>query len=200
MKILIGIFFILILAFLTLKLKINVKWIEKEKNSLKIKFNINLGLYFAGIIKILAISLKEDGVHFLCFRFPYNIVKMDKDSMKILKDFPVFKMLKSLNLKLEQLYFDLELGCEDMIFTTFSVFAISTIVSILFAQQAKQISPKKFHYQIAPVYNTNTLRFRISTKICVKISNLLKILSSLQKYRKIKKQNKISMKKVPIKI
>ena len=200
MKLLIGIFLGLILAFLTSKLKINIRYLKKEKNSFKIKFNVNLGLYLFGFIKILGISLKEDGVHFLCFRFPYNKMKIDTDSMKILKEFSIWNFLKSLKIRFEKFHLNLKIGTEDMMFTVFLVFALSTFLSILSAKNRKQINLKKFYYKITPIYQVNQLSFEASSQISIQIWNILKSLKTLSESTNEKKEHKVHGKKVPLKI
>ncbi len=198
MKILISIFFILIIGIFTSKFKVNTIYLEKQKNSLNIKFNIKLSFYLFGIIPIIGIQFKEDGIYFLCFKFPYKLLKIEKDSLKILKDFSVINFLKSLHLKLDQLNINLKIGSEDMILTVFSVFAISTFLSILSAKHRKQINLKQYHYKITPIYNTNILSFQISSKLSIKTYHLIKAFRSASKSNK--KDNQIHIKKVPVKI
>lgn len=200
MKVLIGIFLGLILAFLTSKFKINIRYLNKEKHSFSVKFNVNLGIYLFGFIKILGISLKEDGMHFLCFRFPYNKMKIDADSMKILKEFSVWNFLKSLKIKLEKFNLNLKIGTEDMMLTVFLVFALSTFLSILSAKARKQINLKNYYYKITPIYEVNQLSFLFSSQISIKIWNILKSLKSLNETANEKKEYKVHVKKVPLKI
>lgn len=200
MKVWIGIFVGLILAFLTSKLKMNIKYLEKNKNMLKIHFNINLGLYLFGFIKILGISFKEDGIYFLFFQFPYNKMKIDADSVKILKEFSVWNFLKSLQIKLEKFHLNLEIGTEDMMLTVFLVFALSTFLSIFSAKNKKQINSKKYYYKITPIYQTNHLSFELSSKISIRIWNLLKSLKSVNESTNDKEEHNVHGKKVPIKI
>lgn len=198
MKILISIFFILIIGIFTSKFKVNTIHLEKQKNSLNIKFNIKLGFYLFGIIKTIGIQFKEDGIYFLCFKFPYNTLKIDKDSMKLIKDFSVINFLKSLHLKIDQLNINLKIGSEDMILTVFSVFVISTFLSILSAKHRKQINLKQYYYKITPIYNTNVLTFQISSKFSMKTYHLIKAFISASKANK--KDNQIHVKEVPVKI
>ncbi len=200
MKLLIGIFFSLILAFLTSKLKINVLYLQKEKNSFPISFKVKIGFYLFGFVKLFGIIFQEDGFHVLCFSFPYNKLKIDQDSIKILKDFSVVDFFKLLNMKLDKLNFQLKIGSEDMILTVFSVFAISTFLSILSAKNRKQINLKNFYYKITPVYHTNLLDFKISLKISIKISHIIRTLSFIKKRPKQTKDYHFHIRKVPIKI
>lgn len=199
MKIWISIFFILIIGIVTSKFKINTVNLQKEKNSFKIKLNIKLGFYLFGFIKIVSLQFKEDGIYFLFFRFPYKLLKIEKDSLKILKDFSVINFLKSLHIKLDQLNVNLKIGSEDMILTVFSVFAISTFLSILSAKNRKQINLKHYYYKITPIYHTNVLSFQISSKISINTYHLIKAFPSASKSNKSRKEYQIHVKKVPLK-
>lgn len=200
MKIWIGIFLIFVLVIITSKLKINIKYLKKEKNEFKVRFDINLGWYLFGFCKIFGISLKEDAVYFLWFKIPYNTMKIEKDSIKMLKDVSVWDFFKSLKLRLEQLKIHLKIGCEDAMLTVFSVFAISTFLSILLARNAKQINQNNYYYQITPIYNANAFQFEICSQISIQTFNLLKAFHAMNRREKDKKVCQIHVKKVPIKI
>lgn len=200
MKIWLGIFLGLILIMLATHLKINVMYLTKQKKSLKIHFKINFGLYLFGLIKIAGISLKEDGIHFLCFKFPYNKMKIDKDSMKVLKDFSISNLLKSLHLKLEQFHLNLKIGTEEMMLTMFFVFAISTFLSILLAKNCKPTKSKNYDYKITPVYNQNQLSFEFSSKISMKTFHVIQMLILIKQNIKKKKEKNVQTKRVLIKI
>ena len=200
MKILISIFFVVMIGILASKFKINIVYLEKEKNSFKMRFEIRIGLYLFGVIKIFGMKFKEDGMYFLSFRFPYNKLKIDKDSMKILKDFSIIDLLKSFHLRLDKLNLNLKIGSKDMILTVFSVFAISTFLSILSAKNRSQINLKNYYYKITPIYNTNLLSFQISTKISINTYNIIQALISANQSAKNRKQYRMHIKKVPLKL
>lgn len=200
MNILISIFFALILIFLVSKVKINIKHLQKYQKSLKIHFNVNLGVYLFGFIKIFGVTLKEDGIHFLFFRFPYNKIKIDKKSIKTVKEFSIIDILKSLNLKLDKFYINLNIGTENVMLTVFTVFIISTFLSIVSSKNRKQINFKNYYYKITPIYNSNEFIFYTSMQISIKILNIIKTLVSINKNTKKRKQYNFHINKSPIKI
>ena len=162
MRQLICIFFVVILVYMTSKLKINIQSLTKQENSLKIKFRVNVGIYLLGVIKVFGISFKEDGIHFLFFKISYREMKIDQ---KMVKEISVWKLLKSLHPKFEQFAFHLKIGSEDVMLTVFSVFAISTFLSMVSAQNRKQINQKNYCYEIMPIYGKNALSFQASSQI-----------------------------------
>lgn len=198
MKILICIFFVLLVTFFTSKIKIKIRYLEKDANSFSIKFNINLGLYVFGFVKILGVTLQEDAIHFLFLCIPYSKMKIDRESMKIVKEIPVLDCLELLHLKLDKLNLELKIGSEDMILTVFSVFAISTFLSIVSAQNRKKINLKNYYYKITPIYNTNLLSIELSSQISIKILNIVRLFQFLKKQPN--KECQVHVKKVPLKI
>ena len=173
MKILISVVVVFFLIIWTSKIKINIEYLNNQNNIRKIKFNINIGIYWLGLIKILGVSLKEDGMKILFFKFRYTKIKLNKAKMKNIKKDIVIEILKKL--KLEKLKLNVSLGIEDIGLTVFLTFVISTFLSILPAIKNKQINLKNYYYTVMPVYNRNTFDFDISAKFSIKLINLVKL-------------------------
>lgn len=188
MKIWLGVFLGLILIILATHLKINVIYLTKQRKSFKIQFHVNVGLYLFGVIKIAGISFKEDGIYFLGFTLPYNKIKIHKDSIKILKDFSINNLLKSLHLKLEQFHLNFKIGTEEMMLTVFLVFVISTFLSILLSKSCNPMKIKNYDYKITPVYNQNYLSFEFSSKISMKTFHVIQMLTSIKQNAKKKER------------
>ena len=197
MKILISIFLCVILIFITSKMKMNIKYLLKNPRSFKIKFNINIGLYLFGIIKIFGVSLKDDGIHILIFKFPYPKIKLNKISVKKL---PMKEIFEKLDVKIEEFNLEASIGAENTMLTVFSIFAISTLLSIFSAKNRKNINMKKYYYKLIPVYNSNFLKFETSSKISLKIRNIVKVLLLKNKKSHNEKNYKINIKTTSLKI
>lgn len=188
MKILVGIFLVLCLSLITSKFKINVVSLQKERCSKKVDFDVNIGLYLLGIVKILSIHLKKEGIYFFGWSIPYKNLQMNNFKMKDLKITSILEFLKILDFKLNEFKIDLKIGTEDVLFTVFSVFAISTFLSVFFAKNRKKVNQKKCNYCIVPVYNSNELSFRISLKLSLNMVNFIKVFF-IQKQNLQVKQN-----------
>ena len=195
MKLGIIIFLIFILLLLTSKIKINVVSFEKKKGSFALKFQVKLGFYLFGWIKILGISGKEEGIHFLGFQIPYRNMKIDK---KMIQEVSILSILKSLSFQVDELEMKLKIGTEDMILTVFSVFAISTFFSVLLGKYSHPKKQRKCHYQVMPVYGKNELSFVFSSKISISLFHFLQTFWRIKKMAKSKK--KIHLKNIPLKI
>ena len=97
-----------------------------------------------------------------------------------------------LKIKLDKFHFNLQIGTEDIMLTVFFVCVISTMLSILSAQNAKSINLKNYDYQIAPIYNKNALSFRNSSQISFSIPRLFKTIALLKKQNKLKQENHLN--------
>jgi len=167
MKIFISIFLILILGFLTSKIKINVI-------SLK---NVRIEFYIFGIIKIYGFKLTDKK-------------KLKKEKFQFLKSVFILDFFKILNIKLEKLRVKLEIGTDDVMLTVFLVTFISTFFSII-----SSINNKKYYYNITPVYNKVKLNYEVSAKISINTVNIIKAYKFMNK-NKILEDNNINKKRI----
>lgn len=174
MKILISIFFVVFLILVTSKVKINILSLQKDRSSKKVDFDVNVGFYLLGIIKILSIHLRKEGIYFWGWSIPYKNLQMDNLKMKDFKMTSVLEFLKILDFKLNEFKVDLKIGTEDVLFTIFSVFAISTFLSLFFAINRKKVNRRNCYYHVMPIYNSNELSFRISLKLSINMMNFIK--------------------------
>lgn len=184
MKIFISILVILFLIIFTSRIKVNVISSKKATKGEKIQFKVNLGIYLFGIIKIFGINFKQDGVYFLFFSMPYSKIKINKNELQILKEYSILDSAKLLDLKVNKFYLDLKIGSEEMMLTVFSVFAISTLVSIFLAKHSKGTKRKNYYYKITPMYNVDILEFEISAQVSLKLINFIKNLIATNKNKK----------------
>lgn len=192
MKILISIFFVVFLLLITSKVKIKVVSLQKERNSKKIDFDVNLGFYLLGFIKVVNIHLKKDGIYFLCWSIPYQNLKMTNLKVKDFKILAILEILKILKVQLNEFKIDLKIGTEDVLLTVFSVFAVSTFLSIFFAKNRKKVNPKNYYYHVVPIYNSNELSFKLSLKLSINMIDFVKVfLVQKQKLRENKDLKKV---------
>lgn len=191
MIIFISIFFILYIMFFTSKLKITIKNCQKDKLNFKIKFNINIGIYVFGIVKICEISLDEKCIKILCFNIPYQKLDLKKMNMKNTDFKKIKKSFSKLNLKIDKFNFDLNIGCEEIAVVTFLTFLISSLFSLVLCKFGNF---KNCYYKINPVYNANLLEFKLQSVISVRLINIVILAVNIRK-NKSKKKMSLSMKK-----
>lgn len=192
MKILISIFFVVFLLLITSKVKIKVVSLQKERKSKKIDFDVNLGFYLLGFIKVVNIHLKKDGIYFLCWSIPYQNLHMTNLKVKDFKILAILEILKILKVQLNEFKMDLKIGTEDVLLTVFSVFAVSTFLSIFFTQNRKKVNSKNYYYHVVPIYNSNELSFKLSLKLSINMINFVKVfLVQKQKLRENKDLKKV---------
>ncbi len=201
MKILISILLIGLVLIVTSKIKIHVISLKKEKKLSKTDFNIKLGWYILGVVKIAGITLKKDGIHFGKLTIPYGKVKIQNMEMRNWKEISFWDVFKMLDLKFRELEIDVGIGTESVMLTIFSVFVISTFLSIFSARNSEKVDQEKFYYKVSPIYQSNELRFDISAKIEMTLIRFIKVLMYINREAKNKEINKIHIKqKSPLEI
>lgn len=191
------VFFIL---FFNSHLKLNLKYLEKHSFTSKLKFDVNIGLYLFGFIKLFGLNFKEDGIHFLFCKIPYKKIEIDKNNIKSMKKYTAKDSFKYLNPKIEKMNLKLNIGVEDVRFTVFFVFVFSTFLSVVTAKYRTQINMKNYNYEIISNYNVNTLNFKFSFKISEKVVNLARTLILLNKIRKNEKIHEKYITRKPLQI
>ena len=155
-------FLIIIIVICTLKIRINFKDIQisninenREKTKLEHNYYIEFEIFILNIIKIAKIKFDNRKMNKAINRMKYKIedfgikreIKKDiKNRRQLLKAF------KHLNLKLEKLNFNLEIGTDGIVSTIGIFTVISTIVPILIRNNANKVQ-----YKILPIYNTGNV-------------------------------------------
>lgn len=208
-------FFVVFLTFLVLgiyfsKLKIVVKKIEFEMNE-KVKskkdYEIKVGIYLFGIIKVFGIVLEENNLRFLNFKIPYRKLKrtkiynemIKKDAIeldnKILKD-----KIRILDMKFEKLNLNMKFGTDSTLITSFLTFIVSTLVSFVIQKSVTKYKPNKHKFIITPMYeNRNSIKIFLELIASFKLRNIIKVLydlNNLSKNEHIK--HKIKFKEIKI--
>lgn len=184
MKIFIFLLVVFIFLFFSSTIKLNVKNLEKRNFSSSVKFNINLGVYLFGIIKLIGVTFKEDGIYFLFFKIPYKKIEFEKISFKKIKKYRAKENLKNLKWQIERMNLNLKIGLEEVGITVFLVFFISIFFSIFSAKYNKQINMKNYIYKINPNYNENSIEIKFSFIVSIKILNIIKTTINFKKNTK----------------
>ncbi len=208
-------FFVIFLIFFILgiyfsKLKIIVNKMEFEMNgNVKSKedYEIKIGIYLFGIIKIFGIVLAENSLRFLNIKIPYRKIKrtkiynemIKKDAIdfdrKLLKD-----KIKNLSMKFEKINLNMKFGTDSTLITSFLTFIVSTLISFLIQKSVTKYKPNKHKFIITPMYeNRNSIKIFLELIASFKLRNIIKVLydlNNLSKNEHIK--HKIKFKEIKI--
>ena len=93
------------------------------------------------------------------------------------------RALKYLNLKIDELEFDLKIGLADSFFTSIIVGIIWTLISILIARNEKEYINK--NYSIKPEYNENPLiKIKLNCIINIKMIHIINVIYMLRKKKR----------------
>ena len=188
----------LTLGFIFSKVKINIKQLEitnidKEFN---IKYKINIGIYLYGILKIFGLNIFEDRLEFLGKRIKYSNIKKLNIYKNIcsnnLKNNIKISELKIIEPKIKKLDLKLDLGFENVLLTSFMIFAISTVLSFAVKNSVRKYNPKKYKYIIKPHYRCpNIINLHANSIITVNTVHIIHVLSNYKK-RSVMKNERTS--------
>lgn len=192
------------------KLKIVVNSLEFEMNG-KVKaknnYQIRVGLYLYGKLKIIGITFEEDKIKFLNFSITYKNLKQTKFFQNMIRkdaielDKQVLKdNIKLLSMRFEKVNLNVRLGTESTLITSFLTFAISTAISFILQKGITKYNPNKHKFIITPLYeNRDNIAVYLDLIASFKFVNIVKVLFELNKLSKNEHiKNKFEFKEIKI--
>ena len=170
---------------------INFKFISLNKRHINKEYKFVLKLYILGKIPILKINITKTKLEKQ--KIKEKIEKIDmkaiQDKVKVDKNF--FKAIKKINLKIEKLNLNMEIGTENATLTSVIVPAISTIIAIYLRKKIKNYENQTFIIQ--PVYqNQNLINIYISGIFEIKMIHIIDMLYMLNKKGEVKNYERTS--------
>lgn len=162
-----------------------------NSNQLEFSYLIYLGLYLGGKIKIIEVTLDKTKI-----KNSKLFCKMKNQNMiKEMSKMDIFENLKVLKLNVESFKLDLQLGTENVIFTTYAVAIISTVISILIGIKIKNYNKEQHYFKVSPIFNKNTIDLRFESIIYLKKAHIIRIIYKELKRRSDKKNERTSNRK-----
>lgn len=189
---------LLILGLIFSKIKINVKKLYfnlPRKQFQKNEYWIDVGVYLFGKVKIFGIEFQDNLVKIMGLKITDKTIKNSRFYKNIakpeIKEFDkkiLIENVKKIYVKFEKLNLDLSLGTDSTLVTSFLIFAVSTVISLIVKKGVTKYNPRKHKFKITPKYeNYNVLNINLDCVISLKTSNIVRILLYLNK---ISKQNR----------
>ena len=185
---------ILLLCFSTIRINVNkLKLSNIDSNyGENIKdYSINISMRLFNKIKWLSVNLNDKKIKKI-----QNKMNMQKIDFKKLKgDFKLddIKLLKEI--KIEIAYLDLlaRIGVDDVVTTSFIIFAITMIISLLLPHVIEEYKDKKYNYKILPLYlNRNAYEIKLDCIIEVKMVHIINIVYVFLKKRRVDRNERTS--------
>lgn len=168
----------------------NVNKVDGKK--LKKDFCIYLGLYLFGRIKLVNIKITDERLERISkkLKIKDKIEKLDLETLK--RNFKLDKetmyMLKEIKIKISKFNLSLEIGTENVIFTSMLITFISTIVSVFLSRILEKEAIENSQYQISSIYcNKNLLKINLNCIIHVKMVHIMYIMFHLLKKGRVNK-------------
>ena len=181
--ILIAVFIIIVLS--TIKFEIvdfelsNIIQITPKNYKIKLSFylfgKIKLSFYLFGKIKLFYFKLNSERARKMYSKM--NIEKFDIEKGRKLLTIKNINILKKLNIRLDYLDLELDLGLEDVILTTELITLISIVISNILPHIISKYIPNKYRYKIMPIYiNKNAYYIKLNCIFQLKIVHIINII------------------------
>lgn len=188
------IFFLIILSTLKIEIKdaevsnINDKY-ENKQNTIRSKigkkYKIKISLLFLNKIKYISINLNYKKIQELKSKINFNKINIKKIEKEF--EWSDFKELIEIKPNISYMNLNIKLGIDDVLFTTYLIPIISTIISIFLPLVVEKNSRNKVNYIIKPIYNNgNIYDVKINIGLKIKIIKVVNAIYKIYKKRKIK--------------
>lgn len=145
------------------------------------KYKIIFELYFLGKIKIFCIKLNNKRLRKIYTNRKIEEIDLNKVKQTIPINKETFKIIKSLNVKIESLKLEINIGIEDAIITSYTVAIIASLLSIMLPHLVKKEDIKKVKYEIKPIYNTLMFNLSLDSIISIKVVHIIYVIYNLVK-------------------
>ena len=187
-----AIFFLIILSTLKVEIKdaevSNINDKNKQsttKSKIGKKYKIKISLLFLNKIKYISINLNYKKIQELKSKINFskiNIKKIEKEF-----EWSNFKEIIEIKPNISYMNLNIKLGIDDVLFTTYLIPIISTIISIFLPLVVEKNSRNKVNYIIKPIYNNgNIYDVKINIGLKIKIIKVVNAIYKIYKKRKIK--------------
>lgn len=177
---------LLVLVFaLTTTIKINIRNLEisneKQTENIIKDMDVEISLYVLNKLRIYAKTVNKFKLEGIKSSKSLEKIKSKYITNKKSKDLKAgIGAFKNLKIKLQELNLEIYLGTEDVILTSFLIFAVSTAISIFLSKAIVKFDEKKYRYLILPKYNNeNSIKIILKGILEIKLVNIINILFKL---------------------
>lgn len=184
------------------KIKINVKNLNFEMSrneKCKNNFCINFGIFLYGKIKISSVNFENNNIKVFGRKINieklkegYLLERIKKIKMQEINKKEAISSFKNMSLKFEQFNLNLDLGTDSTLITSFLIFVIATIVSLIVKKGVTKYNPNKHSFTITPRYeNCNLIKLDLNFILSLETRNIIKTIFYFNKIsKKEEKANK----------
>ncbi len=159
----------LLVVFSSIQIKIDNLNGYIDSNKKEIDFKIFLIFKLLGFIKLFKIKIKKNSIK---NKNLFNIKKLIKTNTRKKDISNKIKSIKRLDINVEKINLNLDIGIEDAAITAISIGILSSIISTLFERYLNITTYKK--WRIQPIYGEeNILKFDINCIINLKLLHII---------------------------
>lgn len=169
------IFTILLLSKLQIEIK-NLKIGNKEENKgrIKDKYEVKITLYFLKKIPILWFRLNDKRIRKIS-----NSKQLEKIDLKAIEKNIKFnketlEIIKNIKIKISKLNLRIDLGTEDVIFTSYLIAFIASLIGLILPHIVQKNKINNCKYIVNPIYqNRNIYHVNLDSIISIKIVHII---------------------------
>lgn len=193
-------FLVILLVIRYSSIRISIINLEIATNSKDIinDYEFEFGIYFFSKIRIIKFTINEKRIKELQnSKFIKKVSKVNFEKItrklekrienKILYNYKNYNILNIIKILLKEIKpdiskfkFDLKIGFEDIMITTYAIPIISTLISFFLKLTVKDLNlenkKREYYYKIEPIYNKNIINLRLNCIINVKIVHIINII------------------------
>lgn len=190
---------LLIVVLMLSVIKIDVRELKVDsgkKSEWLEELHIYLQLYFLGKIKIGQISINKNKLKKIPIdKLKEKMKQIDIKELEMSKfeKQEIKKAVKELQINVEKINLEMNVGVDDMMLTTVIVTLISVGIGILLPHVVKKYVPENYYYKIMPIYtNQNKIKIDFKCIICTKVVHIIYVIYILIKMRRVKNNERTS--------
>lgn len=125
-------------------------------------------------------------VNIIIYKNKMNLNKMiNKAFSRSIKDYKKYvNIVKNSEYKIEELKIGIDIGADDVILTTFGVFILSNIISILTLYLNDKMNHQNVKYFVRPSYNKILFQVDLHSIISIKLTHIIYIIYRIKRERR----------------
>ena len=187
---------IVIIAFITLKIKIDVinfKFLSVTDPKIDSKYEANIYFYVFSKIPIFKFNIVEAKMKKINRKFKINkkIQKLNLDFIKKEINKKFFNAKNEINLRIEKIKLNIEIGTENASLTSIIVPVATTIIALYMRNKIKKQENQTFI--ITPKYlNQNLIKIDLSGIFEIKLIHIINMINALTKKGEVKNYERSS--------
>ena len=180
--ILLGIIIVVLLIFVILllsEIQIEIKNLkignkEEKKGRIKDKYEVKITLYFLEKIPILWFRLNDKKIRRISKSKQLEKIDLKAIEKNVMFNKETIQIIKNIKIKISKLNLRIDLGTEDVIFTSYLIAFIASLIGLILPHIVQKNKINNCKYIVNPIYqNRNIYHVNLDSIISIKIVHII---------------------------